>query len=313
MNSSACSGSLPANALANGFKANWFDELPHAANSLCRLAIGSPQNAVLLLPPDSFQVHLRPSPVALQPLTLIVGGFSNGITIMTMDISAMHLRLVRGDAPDVPNTEFPVDPAQKLLLTSVLQALMLSLDAKDSYTRGHSDRVSHLARLIAIELELSPSEIDLISTAGLVHDLGKIGVPEHILRKPSRLTDEEFALIKMHPEIGRKIVQEIPLMFRAVPSVLHHHERWDGTGYPRKLKGEQIPLFARILCVADSFDAMSSSRTYKESMVLDRVLAEIDRCKGTQFDPEVVDALHRVDFAEYRSLLEGHLAGKEAA
>ncbi|MCL2646583.1 MAG: HD-GYP domain-containing protein [Phycisphaerales bacterium] len=232
---------------------------------------------------------------------------------MTMDISAMHLRLVRGDAPDVPNTEFPVDPAQKLLLTSVLQALMLSLDAKDSYTRGHSDRVSHLARLIAIELELSPSEIDLISTAGLVHDLGKIGVPEHILRKPSRLTDEEFALIKMHPEIGRKIVQEIPLMFRAVPSVLHHHERWDGTGYPRKLKGEQIPLFARILCVADSFDAMSSSRTYKESMVLDRVLAEIDRCKGTQFDPEVVDALHRVDFAEYRSLLEGHLAGKEAA
>jgi HD-GYP domain-containing protein (c-di-GMP phosphodiesterase class II) len=235
---------------------------------------------------------------------------------MTMDIKAMHLRLVRGDAPDpgeMPNTDFPVDPAQKLLLTSVLQALMLSLDAKDSYTRGHSDRVSHLARLIAIELELSPEEVDLISTAGLVHDLGKIGVPENILRKPSRLTDSEFAQIKLHPDIGRKIVQEIPLMFRAVPSVLHHHERWDGTGYPRGLKGDQIPLFARILAVADAFDAMSSPRCYKDPISIDFVLTEIERCKNTQFDPQVVEALHRVDLTEYRKLLAGHIAGKDAA
>ncbi|MCL2639941.1 MAG: HD domain-containing protein, partial [Phycisphaerales bacterium] len=155
---------------------------------------------------------------------------------MTTDKSAMHLRLVRGDAPDIP-AEFPVDPAQKLLLTSVLQALMLSLDAKDSYTRGHSDRVSHLAKVIAVELELSQPEIDLVSTAALVHDLGKIGVPENVLRKPTRLTNEEFDMIKLHPDIGRKIVQEIPLMFQAVPSILHHHEKWDGTGYPRGLKG----------------------------------------------------------------------------
>src|ERR1035437_3326309 len=232
---------------------------------------------------------------------------------MSMDLKTMHLRLVRGDAPEMPNTEFPVDPAQKLLLTSVLQALMLSLDAKDSYTRGHFDRVSHLARLIAIELQLSPEEIDLISTAGLVHDLGKIGVPENVLRKPTRLTNEEFALIKLHPEIGRKIVQEIPLMFRAVPSVLHHHERWDGTGYPRGLKGEQIPAFARILAVADAVDAMSSPRCYKDPISMDFVLAEVERCKGTQFDPDVVEALMRVDLSEYRMILAGHMAGKEAA
>jgi HD-GYP domain-containing protein (c-di-GMP phosphodiesterase class II) len=232
---------------------------------------------------------------------------------MTMDIKAMHLRLVRGDAPDMPNTDFPVDPAQKLLLTSVLQALMLSLDAKDSYTRGHSDRVSHLARMIAMELELTPEEIDLVATAGLVHDLGKIGVPENVLRKPTRLTNEEFCLIKLHPDIGRKIVQEIPLMFRAVPSVLHHHERWDGMGYPRGLKGEAIPLFARILSVADAFDAMSSPRCYKDPISIDFVLAEIERCKGTQFDPEVVEALQRVDLSEYRFMLAGHVAGKDAA
>ena len=232
---------------------------------------------------------------------------------MTMDIKAMHLRLVRGDTPDVPNCEFPADPVQKLLLTSVLQALMLSLDAKDSYTRGHSDRVSHLARLMAIELELSPDEIDLISTAGLVHDLGKIGVPENVLRKPTRLTNEEFALIKLHPDIGRKIVQGIPLLFRAVPSVLHHHERWDGTGYPRGLKGEQIPLFARILAVADAFDAMSSPRCYKDPISINFVLAEIERGKDTQFDPEVVEAIKRVDLTEYKTLLAGHLSGKEAA
>ena len=115
---------------------------------------------------------------------------------------------------------------------------MLSLDAKGFLTRGHSDRVSHLARKIAISDGTSRGKkIELITTAGLVHDLGKIGVPENVLRKPTRLTDAEFAVVKMHPDIGRKIVQEIPLMFQAVPAVLHHHEKWDGTGYPRGRKG----------------------------------------------------------------------------
>jgi len=234
---------------------------------------------------------------------------------MTPNISAMHLRLVRDEVShdDVPGTEFPVDPAQKMLLTSVLQALMLSLDAKDAYTRGHSDRVSYLARSIAVEMKLPPEDVDLVSTAGLLHDLGKIGVPENVLRKPARLTNEEFSMIQLHPDIGRKIVQEIPMMFRAMPSVLHHHERWDGTGYPRGLKGDQIPLFARILSVADAFDAMGSPRCYKDPMAIDKVLIEVERCKGTQFDPEVVEALHRVDLTEYRRLLDNHMAGKDAA
>jgi HD-GYP domain-containing protein (c-di-GMP phosphodiesterase class II) len=234
---------------------------------------------------------------------------------MNMDLNSMHLRLVRGDAPDVPESglQFPADPSQRLLLNSVLQALMLSLDAKDSYTRGHSDRVSHLARKIAIEMQLPQEEIELITTAGLVHDLGKIGVPENVLRKPTRLTDAEFDTIKLHPEIGRKIVQEIPLMFQAVPAVLHHHEKWDGTGYPRGLKGEEIPLYARILAVADAFDAMSSPRCYKDPIAIDRVLAEMKRCSATQFDPSIVDALLKIDLSDYVNLLATHMAGKEAA
>jgi len=190
---------------------------------------------------------------------------------------------------------------------------MASLDAKDSYTKGHSERVSYIAQEIAHEMGLSEDEIELTRLAGLVHDLGKIGVPENVLRKPGRLTEEEFSLVKMHPEIGRKIVQEIPMIFRLVPAVLHHHERWDGRGYPAGLESESIPLYARILAVADSFDAMSSTRTYKASLSREEVLAEMERCNGTQFDPEVVEALLRADLSKYEQMLDSHRAEKDAA
>ena len=183
---------------------------------------------------------------------------------------------------------------------------MLSLDAKDSYTRGHSDRVAHLAKRIAPELGLSSAEIELLGTAGLVHDLGKIGVPENVLRKTSRLTEDEFSLIKLHPEIGRKIVQEIPTSFQLVPAALHHHKRWDGRGYLSGFAGESIPLFARILAVSDAFDAMRSSRCYQEPLPQEQVLEEITRCSGSQSDPESSSALRRMDLDEYSAMLVGH-------
>jgi len=202
--------------------------------------------------------------------------------------------------------DLPEDPAQRALLSGVLGALMASLDAKDSYTKGHSERVSLLARLIAIQLGMDDNEIELVRLAGMVHDLGKIGVPEAVLRKAGKLTDEEFEMIKLHPDVGRKIVQEIPLLFRVIPAVLHHHERWDGRGYPSKLKEESIPFFARILAVADSFDAMCSTRCYSRPIPREKVIEEITRCQGNQYDPEVVEAFLRVDLDSYEALLAIH-------
>lgn len=219
-----------------------------------------------------------------------------------------RLRLVRGEEPVPVYQDLPEDPAQRALLSGVLGALMASLDAKDSYTRGHSERVALLAKLIARELGMDEHEVELVRLAGLVHDLGKIGVPEAVLRKAGRLTPEEFEAVKIHPDVGRKIVQEIPLLFRVVPAVLHHHERWDGGGYPAKLREDQIPFYARILAVADSFDAMRSQRCYSTPMAREKVLEELVRSEGRQFDAVIVQAFLRINLGEYEALLAYHQA-----
>ena len=220
--------------------------------------------------------------------------------------SEFRLRLVRGESPVPVFNDLPEDPAQRALLSGVLGALMISLDAKDSYTKGHSERVSLLAKLIALQLGMDDNEIELIRLAGMVHDLGKIGVPESVLRKAGKLTDAEFEMIKIHPDVGRRIVQEIPLLFRVIPAVLHHHERWDGRGYPSKLKEESIPFFARILSVADAFDAMCSTRCYSTPMTREQVIAEISRSQGKQFDPVVVEAFLKVNLNSYEEMLAIH-------
>ena len=224
-----------------------------------------------------------------------------------------RLRLVRGEEPVPVYNDLPEDPAQRALLSGVLMALMTSLDAKDSYTKGHSERVSLLSSQIARVLGFDEHEIELVRMAGMVHDLGKIGVPESVLRKAGKLTDGEFAQVKLHPDVGRKIVAEIPLLFRITPAVLHHHERWDGRGYPSCLKGEAIPMYARILAVADSYDAMRSHRCYSTSLPREKVIAEITRCNGIQFDPEVVAAFMKVDLSKYEDILLRHHAQEAEA
>ncbi len=170
-----------------------------------------------------------------------------------------------------------------------IQTLRYTVEAKDSYTRGHSDRVSEFSVLIGKYLGLSEEEIKTLRIGGLFHDIGKIGVPDSILLKEGKLTDDEYSEIKNHPTIGAHILSTATIFQNIIPIVKHHHEKYDGFGYPGKLKGEEIPYFARIAAVADTFDAMTSKRTYRDALPLDTVIAEITRCKGTQFDPKIAD------------------------
>lgn len=165
--------------------------------------------------------------------------------------------------------------------------LRQTVEAKDTYTRGHSDRVSAYSVLIGEKLGLSEKDIHTLKIGGLFHDIGKIGVPDSILLKSSKLSDDEYSQIKNHPSIGAHILGDVPMFQDIIPIVLHHHERFDGKGYPSQLKGTDIPYFARIAAVADTFDAMTSKRSYRDSLPLDVVKEEIARCSGTQFDPDI--------------------------
>ncbi len=195
---------------------------------------------------------------------------------------------------------------QKKLFMGTLTALTASIDAKDEYTRGHSERVAYLGAQLAEAMGMDTQEVELIHTIGLVHDVGKIGVPEAVLCKAGKLTDEEFAQIKRHPEIGYNILKGIPNIDPILPGVLSHHERWDGKGYPQRLKGEGISLPGRILALADTFDAMSSTRSYRPAMPREAVLEEIRNCAGTQFDPKLAPIFIKLDFTGYDQLVEKH-------
>jgi HD-GYP domain-containing protein (c-di-GMP phosphodiesterase class II) len=172
----------------------------------------------------------------------------------------------------------------------LMKTMSSAIDARDAYTRGHSQRVGRYAHGIARQLQLSDDDGEQLYLTGLLHDVGKIGVPDHVLLKPGRLSPEEFELIKQHPAIGHRILEPIAELGFALPGVLHHHERIDGQGYPQGLSGDQIPLMARILAVADAFDAMTSSRTYRAAMSNERAREVLTEGAGVQWDAEIVAA-----------------------
>ena len=198
----------------------------------------------------------------------------DGRSNATLEIAVLRRRLIRAQVDTV-------------------MALVAAVEAKDPYTEQHSVNVPLYAEAIARAMRLSARETEVIKIAALLHDCGKIGVQDSILTKPGPLTTEEFALVKQHPEIGAAILRSATYLRRELPLVLYHHERYDGTGYPAGLKGNAIPLGARILNVADSLDAMMYPRSYKRALDPDEAASELVNCSGRQFDPEVAEVALR--------------------
>lgn len=179
-------------------------------------------------------------------------------------------------------------------LIDTISAFVIALESKDAYLKGHSTRVSLYAAEIARALDLPPGDVAVVSRGGMLHDLGKLVVMDSILQKPARLTSEEFAVMREHPANAARILRPFRFLAREAEAIKGHHERFDGKGYPQGLKGDEIPIAARIITVADAFDAMTSNRPYRSSMQAEAAFAEIEKMKGKQFDPEAADAFLRI-------------------
>ncbi len=195
------------------------------------------------------------------------------------------------------------DKLEQAYLDSI-QTLRYTVEAKDVYTRGHSDRVAEFSVLIGEKLGLSEEDIKSLRIGGLFHDIGKIGVPDNILLKDSKLTDDEYSQIKNHPSIGAHILSSAKIFESIIPIVKHHHEKYDGTGYPSRLKGEEIPFLARITTVSDTFDAMTSVRPYRNSIPLETVKNELKQYSGIQFDPNIASVFLDILEKDYSKIKE---------
>ncbi|MEY9844036.1 hypothetical protein ABH940_001100 [Streptacidiphilus sp. BW17] len=176
---------------------------------------------------------------------------------------------------------------------ATVSALVQAVEIKDEYTRGHSERVSRASVLMARELRMAEERVASLRVAGILHDIGKLGVPTRVLRKNGPLTDDEHEAVQLHPTFGHEMVRGIGFLGEAREGILHHHERMDGRGYPTGLAGEEIPEFARVIAVADAFDSMTSTRSYRRGRPVTEAVVELERCAGSQFDPVMVEALVR--------------------
>lgn len=272
-------------------------------------------------------------PLGLRSIVLVAIAHRNGVGgwLLAANRNASIVPLERpsdGDAENASDSEFGTIEAGLLeatatmlsshvrtsdalqqredLIFRLMRTMSSAIDARDTYTRGHSQRVGRYAMEIGRQMGLDPQDCQQLFLTGLLHDLGKIGVPDHVLLKAGRLSPEEFDLIKMHPEIGHRILQPIPELSFSLPGVLHHHERMDGRGYPHGLAGDEIPLMARILATADAFDAMTSNRTYRAAMSEDRAREILNEDAGAQWDTDVVSAfLSSNDIAALGEISEG--------
>lgn len=189
-----------------------------------------------------------------------------------------------------------LSPIRRLLrdsYMSILKSFAIILESKDPYIREHSMRVTKYAVMLANELGLKPEEIEVIENTGYFHDIGKVGISDMILQKPDELNAEEWEQMKRHPLIGYEIVEPLKLLHIALPGIRHHHERFDGQGYPDRLKSKEIPLSARILSIADAFEALTATRPYRKAKPPQEAVKELRNCAGTQFDPELVDKFIR--------------------
>jgi len=206
------------------------------------------------------------------------------------DLSENFNRMSESIRDAIENLKRAARENHELFINSI-RALAAAIDAKDPYTRGHSERVARYSSLVAREMGLSSEDVRRVRLSALLHDVGKIGIDDRILRKPTALTEEEFEIMKSHPVKGAAIMEAIPQLRDVIPGMKHHHERWEGGGYPEGLRGEDIPLQARIVSVADTFDAMTTTRPYQRAMDIRFVFQRLRDLAGNRFDPSVVEAL----------------------
>lgn len=224
-----------------------------------------------------------------------------GATLGTVEVYRTHDRPFRHDdsrqmdmlAGFASNTYSKIQLAAKLEVhyTETIEALVSALEARDPYTEAHAGRIRDTAIALSVAMQVPVEQRRAIRLGSILHDVGKIGVSDSILLKPGPLTDEEWVVMRSHPEIGEKMLQGIDFLTPALPIVRHHHERWDGNGYPDRLTKQEIPIGARIVAVCDSYDAMTTDRPYRKAMSIEEACDELKRCSETQFDPDCVDLL----------------------
>jgi putative nucleotidyltransferase with HDIG domain len=230
-----------------------------------------------------FRINIRevlPSYLAEAPLGFIMAIIYVEIGILGILLFFFPLLLAR--------RSFELYTKMRKMYLGTIRTLAAAIDAKDPYTHGHSERVSKMAIKLARKLDYLETEIEFIEYAAILHDIGKIGIEDHILGKKDKLTDQEYEKVKQHPVIGAKIIGSIEFLKKCSNTVLHHHERYDGKGYPDGLKGEKISKCARLLAIVDSYDAMNSDRPYRKKLSEPEILNELDTQAGKQFDPEMV-------------------------
>lgn len=269
---------------------------------LVSIAIGLSEG---MRPLDVWLVNVRwaiPNYFALAPL---------GLAIAHIFMVAGYVGVVLIFLPlIVARQTFHIYMSLRATYMGTIQSLIAALEAKDPYTRGHSERVSALAEATGQALKLGEEDLETLRYAGILHDIGKIGTARYILRKPGKLSADEIQRIRLHPEAGALILAEVSFLNKVVPIIFHHHERYDGTGYTDGIAGDEIPLLARILTIADAYDAMTSPRPYRRHrLTKEDACLEILRCGGTQFDPKIIPAfLRTIDYESEKSTVsEGQL------
>lgn len=249
----------------------------------------------ILKPYDEIQMHMNQ--VTKISIIVVSSGFVILYLLLLKIIYNSSIMLVKQNKELTKNADDIKLAYSKLNMTykSTILVISKAIDARDQYTAGHSERVAKISLAIGQSLNLPKEQLETLELAALFHDVGKIGIPDYILNKPGRLTDEEFNKIKEHPSIGVDILKTIDFLSQALPIILHHHERFDGGGYPNGIKGEDIPFESRIICVADSYDAMTSNRPYRNGLPHEVAVSELIKYKNIQFDSNIVDAFLKVD------------------